>query len=73
MQSGSIAPSRARLEARFPAETCLYNLLFFSVVNTDGLLAGLKSPARSQIWLLALVESNPREDIEGMKRSSEPR
>lgn len=64
--------SRARLEARFPAVTCLYNLLFLSVVNTDGLLAGLKSPACSQIQLLALVESNPRVDTEGRKTSSEP-
>lgn len=42
------------------------------MVNTDGLLVGLKSPAHSQIWLLALVESNPWEDIERTKRNSEP-
>lgn len=54
IQSGSVTPARAQLEASFPAE--IYDLFFFSVANTVSLLVGVRGYVHHLIWCLEWVD-----------------
>lgn len=71
--SGSVTPSRAWLKARFPAEICLWLVLFLSGKHwqSAGGFEGFCTSSNLVFYhQLTLGSSNPREDKEGEWRAA---